>query len=200
MVRQGEDDEEEDGPQSKADKLNSLGGGGEGGGGGQQFDDSGRPTTGTDGKKLTPADMFGPGDVITVTVGKSHPKQDAGLKIEQRTNNKYYVRKVPSSGLFCKTPVIAGDKILELNGKDYKDYKNANDMKKTIKDAPKIQIVVVRPDLEQDESANSDIDFDNLAAITPEGVERDEIDERDDDTVGYDGNDCGCVWCPECHP
>jgi predicted metalloprotease with PDZ domain len=73
----------------------------------------GKPTTGVDGQKLTPADMFAPGDVITVTVGKSNPKQDPGLKVEEK-NGKYYVRKVPSGGLFAKTPVFAGDKILEV--------------------------------------------------------------------------------------
>jgi C-terminal processing protease CtpA/Prc len=142
--------------------------------------------------------MFQAGDVITVTVGKSHPKQDIGLKIEQRANNKYYVRKVPSSGLFCRTPVIAGDKILELNGKDYKEYKNANEMKKVIKDAAKVTVVVLRPDLDADESVSSDIDFSNLAAVTPEGVKCQEIEEREDDTVGYDGHYCGTVWCPTC--
>jgi hypothetical protein len=37
---------------------------------GQEFDENGKPLTNPEGKKLTPADMFGPGDVITVTVGK----------------------------------------------------------------------------------------------------------------------------------
>lgn len=48
---------------------------------GQQFDENGTPITAPTGKKLTPADMFNPGDVITVTVGKSNPKQDPGLKV-----------------------------------------------------------------------------------------------------------------------
>ena len=95
---------------------------------GQKFDENGKPLTNKDGKKLTPADMFNPGDVITVTVGKSNPKQDAGLKVEQGGNGKYYVRKVPTSGLFAKTPVIAGDKILELNGKDSKDFEDGHRM------------------------------------------------------------------------
>lgn len=167
---------------------------------GQQFGDDGKPLTNPDGKKLTPADMFNPGDVITVTVGKSNPKQDAGLKVEQGQNGKYYVRKVPTSGLFAKTPVIAGDKILELNGKDSKDFQDINEMKKMIRDDQRLTIVVLRRDPDASESsADSDIDFDNLAPITPDGVMREEIEEKDDDTAGYDGHDCGCVWCPDCH-
>lgn len=168
---------------------------------GQEFDESGKPVTNKEGKKLTPADMFNPGDVITVTVGKSNPKQDAGLKVEQGTNGKYYVRKVPSSGLFAKTPVIAGDKILELNGKDSKEFENVNEMKKMIRDEERITIVVLRRDPDASESsADSDIDFDNLAPVTADGVQRDEIEDRDDDTIPYDGHDCGCMWCPDCHP
>lgn len=170
-------------------------------GDGQEFDDGGKPVTNKEGKKLTPADMFSPGDVITVTVGKSNPKQDAGLKVEQGDNGKYYVRKIPTSGLFAKTPVIAGDKILELNGKDSKDFENINEMKKLIRDEERITVVVLRRDPDASESsADSDIDFDNLAPITADGVQREEIEERDDDTVGYDGHDCGCVWCPDCQP
>lgn len=168
---------------------------------GQEFGEDGKPTTNPEGKKLTPADMFNPGDVITVTVGKSNPKQDAGLKVEKGENGKYYVRKVPSSGLFAKTPVIAGDKILELNGVDSKTFEDVNDLKRMIRDEEKLTIVVLRRDPDASESsADSDIDFDNLAPITPDGVKRDEIEEKDDDTVGYDGHDCGCVWCPHCQP
>jgi C-terminal processing protease CtpA/Prc len=168
---------------------------------GQEFGDDGKPKTNPEGKKLTPADMFNPGDVITVTVGKSNPKQDAGLKVEQGKNGKYYVRKVPASGLFAKTPVIPGDKILELNGVDVKDFEDINAMKRVIRDEEKLTIVVLRREPDASESsADSEIDFDNLAPITPSGVKREEIEEKDDDTVGYDGHDCGCVWCPDCHP
>lgn len=170
-------------------------------GAGQQYDESGKPLTNKDGRKLTPADMFNPGDVITVTVGKSNPKQDAGLKVEQGNNGKYYVRKVPTSGLFAKTPVKAGDKILELNGKDSKDFENIAEMKKTIRDEERITVVVLRRDPDASESsADSDIDFDNLNPITPEGVQKEEIEDRDDDTAGYDGHYCGCAWCPDCRP
>ena len=60
--------------------------------------------------------------------------------------------------------------------------------------------VVLRRDPDASESeASSDLDFDNLAPITPDGVVRDEIKDKDDDTIPYDGHDCGCVWCPDCH-
>lgn len=164
---------------------------------GQKFGDDGKPVTNKDGKKLTPADMFQPGDVITVTVGKSSPLQDPGLKVEER-NGKYYVRKVPSGGLFSKTPVIANDKILELNGKDARDYRNVSEMKRILKDEGKITIVVLRPDPDASESEADSVDYDNLNPIGPDGVVKDEIKERDDDTIPYDGHDCGCVWCPVC--
>jgi membrane-associated protease RseP (regulator of RpoE activity) len=161
---------------------------------GQTFGEDGKPKTNLEGKKLAPADMFNPGDVITVTVGKSNPKQDAGLKVEE-INGKYYVRKIPTSGLFARTPVIAGDKILELNGTDAKDFPTLNDMKKVIKDDPRITIVVLRRDPDASVSSASSVDYDNLAPV----VAGPDSDKGDDDTVGYDGHDCGCVWCPECH-
>jgi predicted metalloprotease with PDZ domain len=187
---------------SGADKLNALRDEAQGEeADGQEFDKNGNPITNPEGKKLTPADMFNPGDVITVTVGKSDPRQDSGLKIEEK-NGKYYVRKVPSGGLFAKTPVIAGDKILELNGKDHHEYKNVNELKKVLKDEERITVVVLRKDPEASESSASSVNYDELNAITPDGeadADSDAEDEaRDDDTVGYDGNDCGCAWCPDC--
>jgi C-terminal processing protease CtpA/Prc len=173
---------------------------------GQEFDERGNPLTNPEGKKLTPPDKFNPGDVITITVGKSDPRQDSGLKIEER-NGKYYVRKVPSGGLFAKTPVIAGDKILELNGRDHHDFKNVNELKKVLKDDQRITIVVLRKDPEASESSASSVNYDELNPITPKGDigEQDEEasnrddEARDDNTIGYDGNDCGCTWCPDCN-
>ena len=165
---------------------------------GQEFGEDGKPTTNAEGKKLTPADMFNPGDVITVTVGKSNPRQDPGLKLEER-NGKYYVRKVPSSGLFARTPVAPGDKVLELNGTDYHEFKTLNDMKRVFKDEMRITIVVLRKDPEDTESSASSVDYDDLEPVTADGTTANDIEERDDDTVGYDGEDCGCVWCPDCH-
>ena len=192
-------------------------------GDGQEFDKNGNPVTNPDGKKLTPADVFNPGDVITVTVGKSDPRQDPGIKIEEK-NGKYYVRKVPSGGLFAKTPVIAGDKILELNGMDHHEYKNENELKKVLKDEERITLVVLRRDPDASESSASSVDYDELNAITPDGeadadadadvdadadadanadadadADSDDDEARDDDTVGYDGDDCGCAWCPDCN-
>jgi len=180
-----------------ADKLNALREEADSGpaADGQEFDENGNPITSPDGKKLTPADMFNPGDVITVTVGKSDPRQDSGLKVEER-NGKYYVRKVPTGGLFAKTPVIAGDKILELNGKDHHEYRNVNELKLVLKEEEKITIVVLRTDPDASESSASSIDYDELNPITPDG---DINGDEDNDTVGYDGDDCGCEWCPDCN-
>mmetsp|Transcript_16995 Transcript_16995/g.34954 ORF Transcript_16995/g.34954 Transcript_16995/m.34954 type:complete len:349 (-) Transcript_16995:249-1295(-) len=160
----------------------------EGPGGGQQFDEKGRAITNAKGKPLTPADMFKPGDIITVNVGKSNPKQDAGLKIEGK-NGKYYVRKVPAGGLFSKTPVIAGDKILELNDVDSQDYKDANQMKIILRDEQSITIVVLRTDPDASESSADSIIEDDLEPVKP-----------DDDTAPLDGEEqCGCNWCPQCY-
>ena len=168
-------------------------------GGGQHFDENGTPITNAHGKKLTPADMFNPGDVITVTVGKSNPKQDPGLKIEEN-NGKYYVRKVPSGGLFAKTPVIAGDKVLELNGIDSHEFKNVNQLKKILKDESKITVVVLRRDPDASESSVSSVDYDELKAVKAPTKDDDDTtrETEDDDSVPYDGHDCGCAWCPQC--
>jgi S1-C subfamily serine protease len=140
----------------------------------------GKRDTKKEGKGAHPADMFNPGDVITVTVGKSNPKQDAGLKVEER-NGKYYIRKVPSSGLFAKTPVIAGDKVLELNGKDYHEFKSLSEMKKLIKDEMRITIVVLRKDPDDSESSASSVDSDDPTPVTPAADE--EYDEGEDETA-----------------
>ena len=172
---------------------------------GQQFDENGTPITAPTGKKLTPADMFNPGDVITVTVGKSNSKQDPGLKVEEN-NGKYYVRKVPSGGLFSKTPVIAGDKLLELNGIDSHEFKHVNELKKILKEEQKITVVVLRRDPDASESSASSVDYDELKAVrpptkeeTPEDEEQTARETEDDDTCAYDGESCGCDWCPACH-
>lgn len=157
--------------------------------------------TSPDGRKLTPADMFSPGDVITVTVGKSNPKQDPGLKVEER-NGKYYVRKVPSGGLFAKTPVIVGDKILEVNGRDSHEFKTLNELKKILKEASRVTVVILRIDPGASESSASSVDYDELRSIKPNELANAEIGEKedsDDDTAPYDGKDCGCIWCPRCN-
>jgi len=177
---------------------------GSGLGEGQQFDENGTPITAPNGKRLTPADMFNPGDVITVTVGKSNRKQDPGLKVEEN-NGKYYVRKVPSGGLFSRTPVIAGDKVLELNGVDSHEFKHVNELKKILKDEPRITVVVLRRDPDASESSASSVDYDELKAIKPPTTSKGDTDEEtareteDDDTCAYDGESCGCDWCPCCN-
>lgn len=191
--------QDEDDRKTAAEKLRELNGDDSGKTGGQQFDDNGKPITNPQGKKLTPADMFSPGDVITVTVGKSNPKQDPGLKVEE-INGKYYVRKVPTGGLFSRTPVIAGDKLLELNGVDSREFKHVNEMKKVLKDEPKITVVVLRRDPDASDSSESSVDYDELKAIVPPTKEEDDAtrETEDDDTVVFDGEDCGCAWCPKC--
>jgi len=136
---------------------------------GQRYDDYGKPITSPSGRALTPAGMFNPGDVITVTVGKSDPRQDPGLKVEERNGN-YYVRKVPSGGLFAQTPILAGDKILEMNGIDRKEFRKVNELKKILKVESRITMVVLRRDPDASDSSASSYEEDN--------------DEYDDDTLG----------------
>ena len=59
---------------------------------------------------------------------------------------------------------------------------------------------MLRRDPDDSESIASTVDYDALEPVTAHGRAGQEIVERDDDTVGYDGHDCGCVWCPHCHP
>uniref|UniRef100_A0A7S4ABM1 PDZ domain-containing protein n=2 Tax=Pseudo-nitzschia australis TaxID=44445 RepID=A0A7S4ABM1_9STRA len=195
--------------------------------GGCLFDENGMPITNK--KTRSPADMFEPGDVITVNVGKSNALQDSGLKIDEQ-NGKYYIRKVPSGGLFAKTPVIPGDKILELNGINSHDFKHLNELKKILKEEKDITIVVLRRDPDASDSSASSVDYDELRALKPmpnvaKGVnddgdaDEDDADKDEDDadkdaededaeteeteedlTAPYHGEeDCGCVWCPDCH-
>jgi hypothetical protein len=127
-----------------------------------------------------PSERFNPGDVITITVGKANPKQDAGIKLEQRPNNKYYIRKVAPKGLFGVTPVIVGDKLMELNGKDTHDYKNLNEMKKVIRDEGRITIAVVRRDPEASDSSASSV-------ISDDSAEDDDDDEELSDFEDVEG-------------
>lgn len=114
------------------------------------------------------------------------------------------MKKVPTGGLFAKTPVMATDKVLELNGIDHHEFKDVNEMKKLMRDEPKITIVVLRLDPDASESSASSVDYNELNPITPDGeVNLDDVLQargQDDDTVGYDGHDCGCIWCPKCKP
>lgn len=176
-------DVDEDYRRSAAQQLNELqDDDSDGPGGGQRFDENGMPITNAKGKKLTPADMFEPGDVITVSVTKSNAKQDAGMKIEER-NGKYYVCKVPSGGHFSKTPVIAGDKILELNGIDSHDFKDVNELKKILKSEKKISVVVERKDPDASESSASSIDYEGLRAIEVNSTPADDIKGSVDDEM-----------------
>ena len=75
--------------------------------------------------------------------------------------------------MFAPTPVIVGDKLLELNGKDTHDYKNLNSLKKTIRDEGRITIMVVRRDPEASDSSASSI--------------LDDSDEEDESEFDSDG-------------
>ena len=102
-----------------------------------------------------PSKNFMPGDVITITVGKANPKQDSGIKVERRENGKYYIHKVPPQGLFGRTPIIPGDKILEVNDIDIHDFKNLNALKRTLRDEKQISIMVARRDPDASDSSAS---------------------------------------------
>jgi hypothetical protein len=89
---------------------------------------------------------FKPGDVIHAQVTKADVKQEAGLKLEER-HGRIYVRKI--DGLFKRreVPVIAGDELLKLNGKDVEEFRNIQEIKRTIKQELKIMVVVQRNDV-----------------------------------------------------
>ena len=98
---------------------------------------------------------------------------------------------------------MATDKILELNGRDSHDFQNINEMKRVIKEEPRITIVVLRKDPDASESSASSVDYDNLQPVGPDGevVEdygRPESRRDGDESLTYDGNDCGVLWCPVC--
>jgi hypothetical protein len=95
---------------------------------------------------------FKPGDVIHAQVTKADVKQEAGLKLEER-HGRIYVRKI--EGLFKRRelPVIAGDELLKLNGKDVDEFRNIQEIKHTIKQELKIMVVVQRNDA--DDSSRS---------------------------------------------
>jgi hypothetical protein len=88
---------------------------------------------------------FNPGDVIHAQVTKADVKQEAGLKLEDR-HGRYFVRKV--GGLFKRrgVPVIAGDQLLKINGREVEDFPNLNAIKLLIKNEMKIMVVVLRCD------------------------------------------------------
>lgn len=92
------------------------------------------------------------GDIIQAEVRKSDPKQEAGLKLEEK-NGMILVRKV--DGLFKRRniPIIPGDRIHTINGKDVEDYQNGlNDIKALIKREIKICIKFERMEEMSDES------------------------------------------------
>ena len=103
---------------------------------------------------------YSPGDVFTSTVGKVTRKQDPGLKVEE-VNGKYYVTKV--YGLFATTPVMVGDKILEMNEKDYRKFKNVKMIRKELVESEGITVLMLRrdPDASQSSASSYNSDSDN---------------------------------------
>ena len=117
------------------------------------------------------------GDVVQAQVTKADLKQEAGLKLEQR-HGRIYVRKI--EGLFKRrgVPVQAGDQILELNGKDVKDYRDLNEMKALIKNELKIFIKFMRVDPDDSQSTDSDDEPEVLEQIGYEEEEEDDEEEE----------------------
>jgi hypothetical protein len=109
---------------------------------------------------------FKPGDVIHAQVTKADVKQEAGLKLEER-HGRIYVRKI--EGLFKRreVPVIAGDELLKLNGKDVEEFRNIQEIKHTIKQELKIMVVVQRNDV-------------NDSSRSTASVQRPEVEESEE--------------------
>jgi hypothetical protein len=118
---------------------------------------------------------FNPGDVIHAQVTKANLLQEAGLKLEQR-HGHIYVRKI--DGLFKRrgVPVQAGDQLLTFNGKDVKEYRDLNEIKKLIKEELKIFISFMRIDPD-DSSQGTDSDYEPEPEVVEEYVEHEEEEE-----------------------
>jgi hypothetical protein len=116
---------------------------------------------------------FNPGDVISAQVTKADIKQEAGLKLEER-HGRYFVRKV--DGLFKRrgVPVIAGDQLLKINGREVEDFPNLNAIKLLIKKELCIMVVVLRND--PGDSSESTVEQEE-----PEVEEEVEYPEEDDE-------------------
>ena len=110
---------------------------------------------------------FNPGDIIHIQVTKADKKQEAGLKLTRRSDGYYYVKEI--KGLFKRrnTPLIVGDKMIQLNGVDMDDYGGGLDeMHQVIKKEIKITLCVERQDPD-DEPAEEDVD-ETALVIRPE--------------------------------
>lgn len=100
------------------------------------------------------------GDIVRAEVRKADVKQEAGLKLEQRSNGNIYIRKV--DGLFKRrnVPVQVGDRLHTINGKDVEDYPGGlNEIKALIQREMKIWIAFERVDeTEEDDSLPKDVE------------------------------------------
>eukprot|EP00934_Nitzschia_sp_Nitz4_P001100 Nitzschia sp. Nitz4//scaffold5_size260463//181734//182363//NITZ4_001004-RA/size260463-processed-gene-0.336-mRNA-1//1//CDS//3329555406//1100//frame0 len=125
------------------------------------------------------------GDIVRAEVRKADVKQEAGLKLEQRSNGNIYVRKV--DGLFKRrnVPVQAGDRLHEINGKDVTDYKGGlNEIKALILREMKIWITFERMEEGEEEEQEQE---ELLMIEGPEELlqlENGDAEESDDDGDG----------------
>ena len=101
---------------------------------------------------------FNPGDIIHIQVTKADIKQDAGLKLELRKDGHYYVKSI--GGLFKRreTPLIVGDKLVTLNGKDMDEYNDVADCHKAIKSEMKTMLCVERQDPEDELESEEEVE------------------------------------------
>ena len=123
--------------------------------------DSGRKSRRGSGSKKIPYPVVKASGTVywcAVTVQKSYPRQDPGLEVEAR-NGKYYVQKVHSGGLFGlfdHMPIRAGDRILDLNKVDSREFRNVNELMKLLKEEPRFTVRVLRREYDDwDESVSS---------------------------------------------
>ena len=135
---------------------------------------------------------------------KLQVRKDSYIRIDHSMHSALFLNLamhfIHANPVFFLTPVIAGDKVLELNGIDSHEFKSLNEMKKILKEVLKITVVILRKDLDASDSSASSVDYDVLKAIQPPDVyiKGTKNAEEDDDTAPFDG-DCGCIWCPHCH-
>ena len=124
---------------------------------------------------------FNPGDVIHIQVTKADIKQDAGLKLEYRKDECYYVKSI--GGLFKRreTPLIVGDKLLTLNGEDMDTYQDLDDCHRAIKSEMKVMLCVERQDPDDEQASVDDNNVNETGLVV-----REDSDEEYEDEEGVD--------------
>jgi hypothetical protein len=99
--------------------------------------------------------QFYPGDVITAQLGKSNPKEPAGVKLEEKCG-KFYISKVSGLAKKRQIPIQAGDQLLKLNDRKVGDYKGGlKEMSQIIKqDQMRLAFQVIRIDPDVEDSSD----------------------------------------------